>query len=130
MINKPARRGKPTQAKTKRAPKKECDPPLAGDGSPTYGELRRQLQCFFRGFYNAQAAVSVCRMALQRVAGDKDIVDVLSTTVLVRMDYHLRRLARLIKQMGGTTPYDDDDEDIDDEAYGEIAKESSTDAQG
>jgi hypothetical protein len=122
-------KGKPARAKSKRIPKREYDPPLAGDGSPTYGELRQQLQSLFRGFYNAQDAITVCRMALERVATpeDQDIANVLSSIVLVRIDYHLRRLARLTKSVGGKTAYDYDDDEIDDDAYGEVAKEGISD---
>ncbi|MBS0422620.1 MAG: hypothetical protein JSR66_33240 [Proteobacteria bacterium] len=102
-------------------------PPLAGEGSPAYGELRKQLDSLFLGFYYARDVIVVCRLALGRVHSpeDADVATVLSKIVLVRMNFHLRRLARLIKQMGGSTPYDDDEDDdpLDEEAYGEVALE-------
>lgn len=114
---------KPAAAKSKRIPKKAYDPPLAGDGSPTYGELRHQLESLFRGFHSAQGTIVVCRMALERVGTpeDRDISNVLGSIVFVRIDYHLRKLARLTKSVGGVTAYDDDEEDIDYETYGEVA---------
>jgi hypothetical protein len=120
-------KGKPTRAKAKRAPKK-YSPPLAGPGSPTYDELRQQLQSLFRGFYNAQDAISVCRMALERnnSAEDCDVANVLGSIVHVRIDHHLRLLARLTKSVGGSTVYDDDNAEIDVEAYGDVAEEGGS----
>jgi hypothetical protein len=122
------RNGKPTRAKVRPAPR-EYSPPLAGPGSPTYDDLRQQLQSLFRGFYNAQDVISVCRMALKRnnTREDGDIANVLGSIVLVRFDYHLRLLARLTKAVGGTTLYDDDDKVIDVECYGDAAKERVAD---
>jgi hypothetical protein len=114
-------------AKRKQGPKKSFDPRPDGADPATDGELRKQLDSLFLGFYYARDVIVVCRLALDRIHSpeDADVATVLSKIVLVRMNFHLRRLARLIKQMGGSTPYDDDEDDdpLDEEAYGEVALE-------
>jgi hypothetical protein len=117
-------KGKPTRAKAKRPAQ-----PTRVDSMSNGSLACPQLESIFKGFYHAQDVISVCRLALERVASpeDNDIANVLSSTVLVRMDYHLRKLDRLIRSFGGSTAYSDDDEEIDDAAYSEVAKEGSSD---
>ncbi len=115
------RTGKRTRARAERQRK-----PANPTRSPAHDDLVcPQLEAIFRGFYNAQDEIAVCRLALERVNTQEclDIANVISRSVLVRMDYNLRKLDGLTRLFGGSTEYSDDDEDIDDEAYGEIAKE-------
>ena len=116
-------KGKPTRAKAKRPP-----PPTSIDSISNGSLVCPQLESIFKGFYNVQDAIAVCRLAIEQVntPESSDIANVLSRIVLVRTDYHLRMLDRLIRTFGGTTEYSDDDEDIDDAAYREVAKEGTS----
>ena len=113
--------GKRTRAKAKRQRQLAGHTHLAAHND----RVCLQLEAIFRGFYNAQDEIAVCRLALERLNTPEclDIARVISRSVLVRMDYNLRTLDRLTRSFSGTTEYSNDDEDIDDEAYAEIAKE-------
>ncbi len=119
--------GKPARAEAKRAPKKDYHPPIAGDRSPTYNELREQLQPLFRGLYNAQHEVSVCQLVPERTDAPEggNIANVLGSIVRVRIDDHLRRQAHLIRPVCGATDFDD--EKIGVAPYGDTAKEKISD---